>query len=99
MTTATEPPLVDEPSIGVDELPALDDNRDWTCQMQCERGRDVCGRPAAWHVSGTCGHCGTPDEALLCHRCRNELVPARGHPHARCTPCGQWVCVTQVSPL
>lgn len=81
MTTVTEPPLIDEPSIGVDEqvLPCLDH------EPQCELlvpslgivdQWDGCPEVAVWRIryhSGECGH-GFSGSVLACDSCIRELL-------------------------
>lgn len=76
MTTATEP-LVDEPSIGVDELPALDQPDERECEMVVGPNRQQCGRRAEWIVTMRCTD--GPSLVLLCGICRASAHNAACH--------------------
>lgn len=85
MTTTTTEPLIDEPSIDVSELPALDQPDERVCELMKHGGR--CGAPASWIayiVHDGCGH--PPVVRLVCDQCRDLVLRC---PEGDCGKCAR----------
>lgn len=96
MTTATEPPLVDEPSIGVDELPALDQPDERACELRNFLGL-CCGSLASWVASGHCtGSCEHRQQTrLVCDGCKLRHIDAG----IVCITCRSDVAITRIEAI
>lgn len=101
MTTATDPPqtlpLIDEPSIGVDELPAWNQPDERVCEMVVEAtlAEHRCGKPAAWVVSGRC-RCDI-EAMLMCAPCKRLCIDEGDGMH--CVDCRTDVTITWIEAL
>lgn len=99
MTTTTEPPLIDEPTIDVSDMPALDQPDERVCEL-IDRDDGPCNAPAAWRLTFRDGcRCTNRATSLLlaCDDCRRQVE--EDTQAAQCFTCFGYLFLLRAEPI